>query len=103
MRTYDFWRVDVFAARPLEGNPLAVFPRAQGLSDGEMLALAREMKPGETAVVGPPPARAAAPGRARGPRRDDPSPAAGRQANRPRARARSGPRNPASGHRCDEA
>ncbi len=54
MRTYDFWRVDVFAARPLEGNPLAVFPRAQGLSDKEMLAIAREMNLSETTFVLPP-------------------------------------------------
>ena len=41
MRSYDFWRVDVFAERPLEGNPLAVFPRAVGISDAEMLAITR--------------------------------------------------------------
>ena len=54
MRSYEFWRVDVFAARPLEGNPLAVFPRAQGLSDREMLAIAREMNISETTFVLPP-------------------------------------------------
>ncbi len=54
MRPYDFWRVDVFAARPLEGNPLAVFPRASGLSDDEMLAIAREMNISETTFVVPP-------------------------------------------------
>src|SRR6267378_5263638 len=54
MRTYDFWRVDVFADRPLEGNPLAVFPRAQGLSEAEMLAIAREMNISETTFVLPP-------------------------------------------------
>jgi len=54
MRTYDFWRVDVFAAKPLEGNPLAVFPRAEGLTDGEMLAIAREMNISETTFVLPP-------------------------------------------------
>ncbi|OGS49557.1 MAG: hypothetical protein A3K65_07645 [Euryarchaeota archaeon RBG_16_68_12] len=54
MRTYDFWRVDVFAARPLEGNPLAVFPRAAGLSDDEMLSIAREMNISETTFVVPP-------------------------------------------------
>lgn len=54
MRSYDFWRVDVFAARPLEGNPLAVFPRAQGLSEAEMLAVAREMNLSETTFVLPP-------------------------------------------------
>ncbi|MEK6851482.1 MAG: PhzF family phenazine biosynthesis protein [Candidatus Thermoplasmatota archaeon] len=54
MRTYDFWRVDVFAAKPLEGNPLAVFPRAHGLTDAEMLAIAREMNISETTFVLPP-------------------------------------------------
>ena len=54
MRTYDFWRVDVFTTQPLTGNPLAVFPRAKGLSDGEMLAIAREMNISETTFVLPP-------------------------------------------------
>lgn len=53
MRSYDFWRVDVFAERPLEGNMLAVFPRAGGLSDAEMLAIAREMNLSETTFVLP--------------------------------------------------
>ena len=53
MRSYDFWRVDVFADRPLEGNPLAVFPRAEGLSEEEMLAIAREMNLSETTFVLP--------------------------------------------------
>ena len=54
MRSYDFWRVDVFAERPLEGNPLAVFPRAQGISDAEMLAITREMNISETTFIVPP-------------------------------------------------
>ncbi len=54
MRAFDFWQVDVFAARPLEGNPLAVFPRAKGLTDEEMLAIAREMNLSETTFVLPP-------------------------------------------------
>src|SRR4030067_626631 len=54
MRAYDFWRVDVFAARPLEGNPLAVFPRSKGLSDAEMLAITGEMTLSETTFVLPP-------------------------------------------------
>ncbi len=53
MRSFDFWRVDVFAARPLEGNPLAVFPRAGGLTDQEMLAITREMNISETTFVLP--------------------------------------------------
>ena len=54
MRSYDFWRVDVFAAQPLEGNPLAVFPHAQGLSEREMLAITREMNLSDTTFVLPP-------------------------------------------------
>jgi len=53
VRTYDFWRVDVFADQPLEGNPLAVFPRAQGLTEAEMLKIAREMNISETTFILP--------------------------------------------------
>ena len=42
-RRFRFRQVDVFTDRPLAGNPLAVFPEAEGLTDGEMQALAREM------------------------------------------------------------
>ena len=40
MRTFSFVTVDVFTDRRFGGNPLAVFPDAQGLSDDEMQALA---------------------------------------------------------------
>ncbi len=53
MRSYPFWRVDVFASRPLEGNALAVFPSPKGLSDAEMLAIAREMNISETTFIEP--------------------------------------------------
>ncbi len=53
-RFFDFWQVDVFTDRPLTGNPLAVFPRAAGLSDEEMRAIAREMNLSETSFVVPP-------------------------------------------------
>ena len=52
-RFFDFWRVDVFTDKPLTGNPLAVFPRATGLSDGEMLGIAREMNLSETTFILP--------------------------------------------------
>ena len=45
--------LDVFAERPLEGNPLAVFHDGRGLSDAEMQALAREMNLSETTFVLP--------------------------------------------------
>jgi len=53
-RSYRFRQVDVFTDRPLQGNPLAVFPDADGLSDDEMQALAREMNISETCFVLPP-------------------------------------------------
>jgi trans-2,3-dihydro-3-hydroxyanthranilate isomerase len=52
-RDLRFIQLDVFAARPLEGNPLAVFPDASGLSADEMQAIAREMNLSETTFVFP--------------------------------------------------
>ncbi len=48
-----FVLVDVFADRPLAGNPLAVFPEAEGLSAETMQALAREMDHAATAFLFP--------------------------------------------------
>jgi trans-2,3-dihydro-3-hydroxyanthranilate isomerase len=53
-RRFRFRQVDVFTDRPLLGNPLAVFPEAEGLTDDEMQALAREMNLSETTFVLPP-------------------------------------------------
>ena len=55
LRRYPFVQVDVFTARPLEGNSLAVFLDGRGLSDDEMQALAREMKFAETVFLLPAP------------------------------------------------
>ena len=44
---------DVFSERPLEGNSLAVFPDARGLSDAEMQSIAKEMNLSETTFVLP--------------------------------------------------
>ena len=44
---------DVFTSRPLEGNSLAVFSDARGLSDGEMQAIAKEMNLSETTFILP--------------------------------------------------
>ncbi|HZR78902.1 MAG TPA: PhzF family phenazine biosynthesis protein [Chthoniobacterales bacterium] len=52
-RRYEFVQVDVFAKKPLAGNPLAVFPDARGLSDEQMQALAREMNLSETTFILP--------------------------------------------------
>lgn len=52
-RRYAFEYWDVFTRHPLQGNPLCVFLDAQGLSDQEMLALARETNLSETTFVLP--------------------------------------------------
>src|SRR5215217_3595822 len=52
-RAYEFVQLDVFAQRPLEGNPLAIFPDAHGLNDTDMQALAREMNLSETTFILP--------------------------------------------------
>ena len=51
MRRYAFMQWDVFARAPFGGNQLAVFPRADDLSDAEMQAIAREMNYSETTFV----------------------------------------------------
>jgi trans-2,3-dihydro-3-hydroxyanthranilate isomerase len=43
--------VDVFADEPLTGNPLAVVPDADGLSDARMRAIAREFNLSETTFL----------------------------------------------------
>lgn len=60
-RRFPFVQVDVFTDRALEGNALAVFTDARGLSDAEMQAVARETNLSETTFVLPDPA--APPGR----------------------------------------
>jgi len=54
MKQYRFIQVDVFTDRPFGGNPLAVFPDAEGLTTEEMQCLAREMNLSETTFVLPP-------------------------------------------------
>jgi len=54
MRTFRFVTVDVFTDRRFGGNPLAVFPEAQGMSDAEMQAIAAEFNLSETTFVLPP-------------------------------------------------
>lgn len=44
---------DVFSSRPLEGNSLAVFSDARGLSAAEMQAIAKEMNLSETTFIFP--------------------------------------------------
>jgi trans-2,3-dihydro-3-hydroxyanthranilate isomerase len=54
-RVFDYAQVDVFAERPLEGNALAIFTDARGLSTAEMQALARETNLCETTFILPRP------------------------------------------------
>ena len=53
-RSFAFVTVDVFTTQRFGGNPLAVFPDAEGLTDGEMQALAGEFNLSETTFVLPP-------------------------------------------------
>lgn len=53
MRRFPFVTLDVFTRKPLEGNQLAVFTDARGLSDTEMQAVARETNLAETTFVIP--------------------------------------------------
>jgi trans-2,3-dihydro-3-hydroxyanthranilate isomerase len=48
---YRFVQLDVFTNQPFAGNPLAVFPEAEGLSDEQMMKIAREMNLSETVFV----------------------------------------------------
>ncbi len=48
---YAFWTVDVFTDRAFGGNPLAVFPYANGLTTEQMQLIAREFNLSETAFV----------------------------------------------------
>jgi trans-2,3-dihydro-3-hydroxyanthranilate isomerase len=51
LREFEYHVCDVFTSRPLQGNQLAVFPNATGLSDIEMQAIARETNLSETTFV----------------------------------------------------
>ena len=52
-RRFPYVQMDVFTSQRLEGNQLVVFTDARGLSDAEMLALARETNLQETTFVFP--------------------------------------------------
>lgn len=54
MRSYSYFTADVFTATRFGGNQLAVLPDAIGLTDDEMLAIAREFNYSETTFVLPP-------------------------------------------------
>jgi trans-2,3-dihydro-3-hydroxyanthranilate isomerase len=48
---HRFYTLDVFTTNRFEGNPLAVFTDGDGLSDDQMLVIAREMNLSETVFV----------------------------------------------------
>ncbi len=53
MKEYHFIQADVFTDKPFTGNPLAIFPEADGLNSEEMQSIAKEMNLSETAFVLP--------------------------------------------------
>jgi trans-2,3-dihydro-3-hydroxyanthranilate isomerase len=53
LSTYKFFQLDVFTDHAFGGNPLAVFPEAQGITDEQMQQIAREMNLSETVFVLP--------------------------------------------------
>ena len=57
MRRYRFIQADVFTEVVFGGNPVAVFPEADGLTVDEMQKIAREMNLSETAFVFQPTAK----------------------------------------------
>ena len=61
MHPYHFIQLDVFTDKAFCGNPLAVFPEAEGLTDDEMMKIAREMNLSETVFVLKPEASETAP------------------------------------------
>ena len=53
-RWLQFYQADVFTDEPFGGNPLAVFPTANDLTEREFQQIAREMNLSETVFVLPP-------------------------------------------------
>lgn len=51
MPSHRFTQLDVFTDQPFCGNPLAVFPEAAGITDEQMMKIAREMNLSETVFV----------------------------------------------------
>jgi trans-2,3-dihydro-3-hydroxyanthranilate isomerase len=58
-RTLKFYQADVFTVQPFGGNPVAVIPEAEGLSEDQLQQIAREMNVSETVFVFPPTDKAA--------------------------------------------
>ena len=58
-RSLKFYQADVFTSQPFGGNPVAVFPDAEGLTDDQLQQIAREMNLSESVFVLPPTDQAA--------------------------------------------
>lgn len=54
MPSYEFQLVNVFGETAFGGNPLAILPKADGLNDDTMQAIARQFNLSETVFVMPP-------------------------------------------------
>ena len=57
MQTYTYHIVNVFADNHFGGNPLAVFPSADGLTDQQMQAIAQQFNLSETVFLFAPTAK----------------------------------------------
>ena len=51
MRKYQIYQVDAFTSEKFRGNPAGVVMNAEGLSDAQMLSIARELNNSETAFI----------------------------------------------------
>lgn len=51
MKTYKIYQVDSFTRDRFHGNPAGVVPDAKGLTDEQMLRIARELNNSETAFI----------------------------------------------------
>lgn len=54
MKIYDVYQVDSFTTEKFKGNPAGVVTNADGLSEAEMLKIARELNNSETVFIFPP-------------------------------------------------
>ena len=54
MKTYRIYQVDAFTREPFTGNPAGVVANADGLTEAQMQAIARELNNSETAFILPP-------------------------------------------------
>lgn len=54
MKTYRIYQINAFTRNRFEGNPAGVVANADGLSDDQMQAIARELNNAETAFILPP-------------------------------------------------